>query len=425
MNERALAGAGARIRWQWAIAVLAFAASITASQAEPRVLGLNEALQLALRSDAIVPAIRSRVRGAEAGIRQADRLPNPTIGAEFENFAGSGSYRGSSRIQSTVFLQQLLELGGKREARTGGAQAELKIARARGAVRVLDLLRDVELAWIDLAVAIAQQRIAEERLSIAQRLRDEFVRRSQSGRDPLFTQSRAEAQVALEEIAVEQAASAAQIARANLASYWRGNTDFTIDISLLEAEQQHHRNNAYNVEIALLQSEKELAAARTVLERARAIPDPSLRLGVRRFTETGDSAAIAGISIPLPLFDNNDGNIEKAEADRRAVELEIETATRAMRRELSRLEGRLRANAAEARRIQSDVIPRAQRAVDLIRDGLERGVFSYVEFADAQRTLNDARLRRIDALKSFQQDNAALARLTGRHMRLNMKVPPQ
>lgn len=236
-----------------------------------------------------------------------------------------------------------------------------------------------------MAVAIAQQRIAQERLSIAQRLRDEFVRRSQSGRDPLFTQSRAEAQVALEEIAVEQAASAARIAQANLASYWRGNADFTIDISLLEAEQQRRRSNAYNVEIALLQSEKELAAARTVLERARAIPDPSLRLGVRRFAETGDSAAIAGISIPLPLFDNNDGNIEKAEADRRAVELEIETATRAMRRELSRLEGRLRANAAEAKRIQSDVIPRAQRAVDLIRDGLERGVFSYVEFADARQ----------------------------------------
>ena len=79
------------------------------------------------------------------------------------------------------------------------------------------------------------------------------------------------------------------------------------------------------------------------------------------------------------------------------------------------------ASASEARRIQSEVVPQAERAVRLIREGLERGGFSYIEFNDAQRTLNDARLRRIEALKSFHLDNATLARLIGRHARLNVR----
>ena len=79
------------------------------------------------------------------------------------------------------------------------------------------------------------------------------------------------------------------------------------------------------------------------------------------------------------------------------------------------------ASSTEARRIQSEVVPQAERAVRLIREGLERGGFSYIEFIDAQRTLNDARLRRIEALKSFHLDNATLGRLTGRHARLNVR----
>jgi cobalt-zinc-cadmium efflux system outer membrane protein len=281
------------------------------------------------------------------------------------------------------------------------------------------LLREVEIAWIDAAALTAQLRLAEDRLAIARRLKEEISRRSEAGRDPLYVQARADAQVSLEQIAVDQARENARIARTNLANYWRGSSDFDIDLAAFESTALRANGKFLNIDVAVAEAERDIAGARVILERARAIPDPAVRIGVRGFNETNDTALVGGISIPFPLFDRNEGNIEKAEADRRAAELEVTTVRRALRRELTRLESRLVAEATEARRIQSEVIPQAERSVELIREGLGRGAFNYVEFVDAQRTLNDARNRRIEALKAFNLDSASVARLTGRHARIS------
>lgn len=422
MSKRTFAGAGIRA-WRTGFAAVFLLACTTGStSAEPaKPLTLNDALSRALAADFAVPAARARIRGAEAGVRQAGRTLNPSIGVDVENVGGSGTYRGFNRPETTVYLQQTIEMGNKRAARTDVARSELDTTRVRGAARVLDSLREVELAWVDVLAATAQLRIAEDRLAIAQQLRTEIARRVEAGRDPQFTLTRAEAQIALEQIAVDQAKANARIARANLAGYWRGNSNYEIDLGIFESAAISPDGRAYNVDIAVLEAEQRTAGARIGLERSRAIPDPSVRIGVRHFNETRDSAVIGGLSIPIPLFDNNKGNIERAEAERQAAELDVMAARKALRRELTRLNSRLVANAAEAQRIQTEVVPQAERAVQLIRDGLERGAFNYIEFVDAQRVLNDARLRRIESLRAFHQDNATVARLVGRHTRLNIK----
>lgn len=422
MEKRTFRGAGTHACRAPLVALLVLAYCLTSANAEsPKRLALHDALSRALAADFAVPAARARIQGAEAGVRQAGRPLNPSIGVEVENFGGSGTYQGFRSTESTFFLQQTIEVGDKRAARTGVARSELGITRARGAVRILDLFREVEVAWIDVGTSMAQVRVAEDRLAIAQRLQAEIARRGQSGRDPLFTQSRADAQVALEQIAVDQAQAAARIAKANLASYWRGNPDFDVDLNAFENAIGAADGKVFNADVAVLEAERQLAASRVGLERSRAVPDPAVRVGVRHFNDTRDAALIAGLSIPLPIFDNNQGNIQKAEAERRAAALDIASGRKTLRREIGRLQARLVASSTEARRIQSEVVPQAERAVELIREGLGRGGFSYIEFFDAQRTLNDARLRRIEALKSFHLDNATLGRLTGRHARLHQR----
>ena len=396
-----------------------YGALVGVAAAKP--LSMRGALVRALASDFGASATIARIQGAEAGIRQAGRGPNPTVGADIENFAGTGTYRGMRAPQTTLYVQQPIEWGGKREARTAVAQSELEGTRMRGTLRTLDLFREVEVAWIDVVSATAQIKVAEDRLAIARQLQVEIARRAESGRDPTYLQSRAEAQVALEQIAVDQGKAAARIA--NLAGYWKGGANFEADNVAFESVAPPAEGKAiFNVDTAVLETERELAAARVTLERARGIPDPAIRIGVRHIGDTRDTALVAGISIPLPLFDNNQGNIDRAMANQRAADFDIAASKVVLRRELTRLQARMVANATEARRINAEVVPAAERAVRLIRDGMERGGFSYVEFSDAQRTLSDARLRRIEAIKAYHLDMAALNRLTGRHMNLLSRV---
>ncbi len=416
--------AGTRTRRLLLDAVLVLALNgATAGIAHSKPLSMRDALVRALATDFGASATVARIQGAESGVRQAGRGPNPTVGADVENFAGSGAYRGFSAPQTTLYGQQLIELGGKREARTGVARSELETTRMRGALRALDLFREVEVAWIDVVSATAQIQVVEDRLSIARQLQGEITRRAESGRDPAYLQSRDDAQVALEQIAVDQAKAAARIARTNLAGYWRGGANFDTDVRAFEnVAPPAAGRGVFNVDVALLETERELAAARVTLERARGIPDPAVKIGVRHLGETRDTALVAGISIPLPLFDNNQDNIDRAIANRHAADFDIAAAKVVLRRELTRLQARMAVNATEARRINTEVVPAAERAVRLIREGMDRGGFSYVEFSDAQRTLSDARLRSIEALKAYHLYMAALNRLTGRHMNLLSRI---
>jgi cobalt-zinc-cadmium efflux system outer membrane protein len=53
--------------------------------------------------------------------------------------------------------------------------------------------------------------------------------------------------------------------------------------------------------------------------------------------------------------------------------------------------------------------------VALVRDGFNQGGFSYIDVIDAQRALIEARMRRIEALKAFHTDRAALNRIAASH----------
>ncbi|MDZ4318814.1 MAG: TolC family protein, partial [Phenylobacterium sp.] len=56
----------------------------------------------------------------------------------------------------------------------------------------------------------------------------------------------------------------------------------------------------------------------------------------------------------------------------------------------------------------------AIRSVEQVRDGFNRGGFSYLDVTEAERALADARARRVGVLRQYHLDQAALDRLTGR-----------
>src|SRR3546814_12242997 len=94
---------------------------------------------------------------------------------------------------------------------------------------MLDVLGQVQAAWVDVLAAEAAIPVADERLAVAQRLEREVARRVGRALDPLFAGERAHTAVAQARIAREQAVETARIARASLAEWVGGGTDFRID----------------------------------------------------------------------------------------------------------------------------------------------------------------------------------------------------
>ncbi|MCY1648421.1 TolC family protein [Caulobacter sp. SL161] len=406
-----------RSRRPWLLATALALATPLSAFAAP--LGLSDALSRAAKADPARPALASRIAAAEAGVRQAAVRPNPVIGVEVEDLAGTGRYSLIDRAQATLYYQQSQERGGKREARTSLARSDIALVRLRDDVRMLDLLHEVEIAWIEAIAAEADARLAADRLALAERAQAEVDRRVKVARDPLFAGARANAQVAEAAIALAETRTRAANARRALAAFWGGG-DMDLEPAALEdlSAADQIAGPASPVDLSLLEAQRSLAAAKVRVEQSKSVQDPTWRAGLRYLNDGGDVAAIVGGSIPLWRYDTNRGAIDQARAAQTAADLDLIGAKATLERKIAATQAALSQKAGVARRIVDEIIPANARTVDLVREGFNRGGFSYLDVIEAQKALIEARQRRLAILKSIQLDRAQLDRLTGAHANL-------
>lgn len=388
-------------------------AEAQAQQAPP--LTRDDALARATADDPRIAAGEANARAAEASLRQAGRWNNPTLEVTRENFEGSGFYAGADRAETTYALRQPLELGGDRSARRGIAESERDLARAGAGLQRLDLIEEVEHAFIDAQAAETGLAVAEERLAVARELAGAVNRRVEAARDPFMAGSRAQARLAEAEIEAESARRAAISARRRLASYWNGGGDFTVELASFEqlGDAPVNALEASIPDLRLAEAQEARAAAELRLERARAIPDVDLQAGLREFSETDETALVVGVAVPLQLWDRNGDNIARARAERDRAGHQREAFVRALARQRAELVSQLDTARLEVAGLDARVIPSSEEALRFAHDGYVRGAFSYIDVLEAQRALTEARLRRIASLRSYHRALASLQRLAG------------
>jgi outer membrane protein, heavy metal efflux system len=401
--------------------VVGLAVALTAGAAEAQIVGmpvlkLEDAFSRALGDAPTLQAAEQAGLAAEAGVRQADRRINPTLGVDLENAGGQNAYQGLDRAETTLSFNQTLEIGGARKARTEMARSGVTATRAETALRRQELLYAVETAYIAAQVSASNLAVANDRLVVAKEILATVERRVQAARDPLMAESRSQALLADAEIAVTSARLTDEAARRQLASYWGGEGSFSVDLSRfvdLARQPGLAAGAAASPEIARARAEEERASAAVAVERAKGRPDPTVSAGVRYFHEYDEAALIVGVTIPLTLWDNNSGGVGRAEAERSKARLETEAIRRNIEREAASAAAQIDIARTEIEGIDARLLPVAQEALARARQGYAAGAFSYLDVLDAQRVLVDARLKRNSALGSYHRARATLARLTG------------
>ncbi len=416
-------------------AVSAFALVLTAAWSPPAIvlaqsspagvtvggqpLTLNAALRRAVEADPAKAGLDARLRAVDAGVRQADLKPNPTLGLTVENLPTLGGGDILGRTETTLSYEQRLERGGDRPARTTLARSEGLLVVAQARIAQLDRMEAVQRAWADAMAAQATLEIARERLSLAERFQTEVQRRVNAARDPLFAGARAEAELAQAQIDFDQAEIAVRVARIVLAKFWDGTADFNLGQSDFEdtSASRVAAGEVASADLEAFRARQAIAEAQARLEEARAVPDPTVSVGVRHIWDN-EVALVFGGSIPLQRHDRNQGAIDRARAESLAAQADQNALRQEREREIARLQVQLLARANEARRIAEETLPQAERAVTLVRDGFARGGFTYNDVMSAHAALLQTKARRVAVLQTFHNDRARLDRLTGAHAEL-------
>jgi len=384
------------------------------------VITLPQALAYALLHNPELAVYAWQMRVSEARELQATLLPNPKVKVEVEEAGGTGERSGFDAAETTLQLSQLIELGNKRYQRIRLASLRSQLAGWDYEAKRLDVFTKITNAFVDVLAAQRQLGLANEMVRLSREVLTTVTQRVEVGKDSLVEKTKA--QVALSTVRLEQKHACRLLgsARKRLAAAWGsksaafehvvGQFDKVLPVP---SEEKLLRLLTQNPDILRWTVEMERRRAVFDLEKTRAIPDPSVLGGIQHFRETDDTSFVVGLSIPLPLFDRNQGdvlaakrNIARAQQQSKVAELDVYT-------ELVDAHQGLAGAFTEVTDIKKEVLPGAQDAFDAVTQGYRQGKFNYLDVLDAQQTLFEAKGKYVQALANYHKGKVRIERLIG------------
>ena len=386
-------------------------------------LNKESAMMMVLERNPTIQASLARIENAKGEKIQASLMPNPEAVFEIENFGGTGELSGIDGAEATVGLEQQIELAGKRTKRTRIADYDAKIAEEQAIADILQLLSQTEIAFINVAIQQERLTLANNRMSLAQKTHKTVKERVNAAAASDIQHTKIDIEQSAAELELAKARKDLSHAKNRLAALLNVKGDVQVDMvldNLPTLPERHILLDAVKKmpQMRINQFLKMQAQSQLDLAEANAIPDPVVGLGLRRFNESDDTAFIAGISIPLPVFNRNQGEILKArsqiaeaEASAQQQELDIREVSLNTWESLTSIYN-------EAETYQSNVIPNAERAYNQALEGYSAGRFSFLDMLDAQRTLYEVEENRLDSLLNLYEAKGRTDFLMNTHLPL-------
>ncbi|GAA0277964.1 MULTISPECIES: TolC family protein [Pseudomonas] len=398
----------------WKIAALcAVISGLMAPAAFAQSISLPQALSTAMDANPDMAAARQEIGIADGARKQAGLIPNPTISYDVEDTRRSTS-------QTTVTLSQTLELGGKRGARVdvatyGQTAAQLELDRRVNALRA-----EVVQAFYAALRAQTGLDLAKQSLELTERGLRIVDGRVRAGKSSPVEATRAQVQLAEAKLQVRRAETEKATAYQQLAQITGSSVTVfdRLDSPTLspglppDAEELLSRlDQTAEMRQAVVQIDKSDASLGS--EKAQRIPDLTVSVGSQYDRSVRERVNTVGLSMPLPLFDRNQGNIlsasrraDQARDQRNAVELRLRSETQtAVNQWATAMQ--------EVESYDKTILPSAQQAVETATRGFEMGKFGFIEVLDAQRTLIVARGQYLDSLATATNARAQVERVYG------------
>ncbi|QFG32515.1 TolC family protein [Pseudomonas umsongensis] len=393
--------------------MLSLAGPSFAAVSSSQTLTIDQALETAFANNPDLAAAQREIGIAQGDRQQAGLIPNPELSWEAEDT------RRNSRT-TTVMINQPIELGGKRGARIDVASRAqdavgIELERKRNVLRA-----DVIQAFYNSSTAQQRLLLARQSLELAERGLRVAQGRIKSGKSSPVEGTRAEVQLSEVRLELRRAerdeASAyqqlAQVMGAPLPAFVSvGDAGKSMpDVPKLSLLINRIGETA-ELRLATLQIDQREASLS--LEKAQRIPDLTVSVGSQYDERERERVNVVGLSMPIPLFNRNQGNVlaaarrtDQARDLRNASELRLRTEIQ------TTLDQWMTANT-EVASFNQTILPAAQNAVDTATRGFEMGKFNFLDVLDAQRTLISARTQYIQAIAEATDAWVRIERIFG------------
>ena len=387
---------------------------------EPKgTVSLTEATALALLHNPTLQGYAWAVRIADVNTLQASLVPNPELTIEAENFFAS-EQQGEDVTEITASISQVFELGGKSKKRESLANAERDVVLWDYQSQRSTVIYAVAKHYIDVLANQAHLKLSTKMLTVAEKLYKTVVNRVDAGLVSPLEQSKSRVDLANVRLNQVKAQREQLSYKQNLSAVWGSvNPQFETVSGDLFALQSVP---AFSVMLDRLGNNPDLARGIMDITRYRQaiklaqsqkIPDITVMAGARHFAEDDGYAAIAGISVPLFVFDTQQTGVDKAQImlaqavqTQRAKKITLQSA-------LVESYQQLKMSQVEIKAFKDEVIPSALDAFKAVQLAYQLGEVGAMALLDAQRILFKSEQQYLDAATAFRQSVIKIERLIG------------
>ena len=396
--------------------------SVHANTAERELanLTLDQAIEKALKNNFDLSALELEADKAQARTFQVSRLPNPELSVEVENFGGSGELRQSDAIETTVMVNQPFLLGGKRSKQKKVSLLDEKLTNWDLQSQRLEIIKEVHNAFVDVLGAQELVKLNIELVDLEKEVFRSVKERVKAGKVSPIEEIKAKANLDAEMILFERAERSLFSAKRRLCALWGDSLPYfkevSADITALKDLPDFdviQSKAIKNPDLARWSTEMEKRKLSLNLEKAKRLPDVEIGVGWRDFNESDDHAFLAGITVPLPLFDRNRGSVREAVHDISKAEKEKRSAELSVNTELWSVYNEIKVAYSEASGLKNTVLPSMKKVLEAQQEGYRRGKFDYLEVLDAQRSFFENRRNLLNSLVSYHKGIADIKRLIG------------
>jgi cobalt-zinc-cadmium efflux system outer membrane protein len=384
----------------------------TSNSTPARRLTLQEAMERANRQNLDLIAVRLRHAVAQAGVRIAGQLPNPTF-----NFSAA-----RDTPHEGVFFDQPLEFGGKRHRRVQFAQEQVTLADVEIDAFARQIRRRVRAAYF--AAAHARSFIAQraQALEVARRVGEIAQARFEAGDVPQLEVLQADLEVRRADAELAVARQQEKVAFSRLDALLNEPADALWELTgALETQSPEIalpemiiRAEAMNPDLQRLAQEKRVEESRRGLLSAERNPTLTVQFGAD-FNSPPDfrTGARGQLSFNLPIFSRNQGELSQSAASLQMITSETAAERRAVAGRVEAAYYEWAAREIQAKLYRETLVPVAEKLEGLAEESYRAGRANILTVLDAQRNVQQVRREYLDSLVALQTAFADLEETVG------------
>lgn len=372
-------------------------------QPAPQTVTLSQAIQEALNKNLSLLAERYNLSVADARIIQARLRPNPvlSLGIDYQNVFRQTftQQNGAGPPEANARVDYLIERGGKRQSRIEVAQDAKDVARLQFLNTTRGLILDVQNAFLDVQSAKESLGIAQENMKSLDeiaRINSDRVRAGDLAKvDEMRSRVAAlesKNAVITAQLKLRTAKTKLQslIGRVTVSDSFDVSGDIRRDDGVVALDGLEKQAMDLRPDLLSLRRDQARSLAEIRSQLAQGKVDFTIGTEYHRQYDIVHADSLGFFfSAPLPVFNRNQGEIERAREESRQVEARIRAMQASINTELASAYQEYSSSRSMLENIERNMLGEAKDVRSITEYSYKRGEATLLEFLDAQRAFNE------------------------------------